>query len=153
MNNIHVTLENEIVDLLALSDEDFVKYQKFLEAYKQNTPVSEYLNLVNQHFGTVTKDIFYSDLYRAAQDLEYRLRIKQGVLKPSNGDQPEQEPDQKDEFVTASEAAKRKDVSVAAIIKAVQNGRIAGHKNGQWNVSVRSLEKYSPDPARQHYVK
>lgn len=150
MNNIHVTLDNNIIDLLALSDNDFSFYQHCLNAYKQNIPIAEYLQMVKDYFGMITKETFNSPTYQAVQDLEYRLRIKQRMLNPSDGDDTSQEPDQNDKFITASEAASRKGVSVTAIIKAVKRGRIAGHKNGQWNISIRSLEQYSPDPTRQH---
>lgn len=99
----------------------------------------------------VTKEIFNSPLYQAVQDLEYRLRIKQGLMKPANPEYADIEPAQQDEYVSANEAGKRKGISTTAIIKALRRGDIAGHqeKNGRWRISVRSLEQYTPNPIRQ----
>lgn len=156
--NIHITLNGDIIDLLALDDEQFGFYHQCLQAYKINTPVKDYLKLMQSSDNPmmrgnrmVTKEIFNSPLYQAVQDLEYRLRIKQGLMKPANPEYADIEPDQQDKYVSANEAGKRKGVSTTAIIKALRRGDIAGHqeKNGRWRISVRSLKQYTPNPIRQ----
>lgn len=156
--NIHVTLNGDIIDLLALDDEQFGFYHQCLQAYKINTPVKDYLKLMQSPDNPmmkgnrmITKDIFNSPLYQAVQDLEYRLRIKQGLMKPANPEYANIEPAQQDEYVSANEAAKRKGVSATAIIKALQRGALAGHQeeSGRWKISLKSLEQYTPNPIRQ----
>lgn len=155
---IHITLNGDIIDLLAFDDEQFGFYHQCLNAYRQNVSIDEFLKLMQDPSNPmmkgktmITKEIFNSSLYKAVQDLEFRLRIKQGLMKPANPEYAEIEPAQQDEFLSANAAGKEAGVSATAIIKAVQEGRIAGHqeKNGRWKISRKSLEQYSPDPVRQ----
>lgn len=152
--DIHVTLDGSVIDLHSLSDEEYAFYTECLSAYKTNMPRGDYLRLIQNPSNPVmkgsqmvTREITKTPLYRAVEDIEYRLAIRQDKAEPSPNDLVDEEPAQRDRFLSASEAAKQKGVSVTAIIKAVKDGRIAAHQEkdrGQWKVSERSLSKYSP---------
>lgn len=152
MYDIHVTLDGNVIDLHNLTDDEFAFYNQCLTAYKSNIPRAEFLKLMQDpgnplmkgnHF--ITKKIAQTDLYQAVQDLEDRLAIAQGKRAPNPGDLVDEEPAQKDEFVTANTAAQKAGVSATAIIKAIREGRLAGHREterGYWKVSMRSLANY-----------
>ncbi|SMO92773.1 helix-turn-helix domain-containing protein [Melghirimyces algeriensis] len=154
MYDIHVTLDGNVIDLHQLTDTEFAFYTECLSAYKTNMPRADYLRLIQtpdnplmKGSRVVTREIANTPLYQVVEDIEYRLAIAQGKASPSHGDLVDEEPAQKDRFLSASEAAKQSDVSTTAVIKAVREGRIAGHQEknrGQWKVSERSLANYSP---------
>lgn len=155
--SIHITLDGTIIDVMGFSDEGFGFYQECLQSYQQNIPVADYLKLMQSDnpmmkgHQRITKAVFTSSLFQAVQDLEFRLRINQGMMRAANPSYADMEPNQNDHFYTASEACEAVGVSKTGIIKAIRNGRLAGHQsdNGRWNVSARSLEQYEPDEVRQ----
>lgn len=152
MYDIHVMLDGTVIDLHTFSDEEYGFYIQCLNAYKANMLRAEFLKLMQDPNNPmmkgskfITKEIAKSDLYKAVQDLEERLAIAQGKMSPNPGDLVDEEPAQKDEFITANVAAQEAGVSATAIIKAIKNKRLAGHqekKRGYWNVSVRDLANY-----------
>lgn len=157
--NIHITLNGEVIDLHAFSDEQFGFYHQCWQAYQRSVPVDDYVQLMQkpenpmmQGNAMITKVIFGSPLYKAVQDLEFRLRIKHGLMKPAKPEFADMEPAQEDDMLSANAAAKVKGVSTTAIIKAANEGRLAGHQeaNGRWKISAMSLEAYQPDAARMN---
>lgn len=163
MHNIHVTRKGEVIDLLALSDEEFAFYNECLQKYRENVDTGHYLRLI-QHPGNVlmkgsrfvTKEIAYSNLGRAVWDLYYRLAIRQGEMAAGESSTHiDEEPAQEDDFVSTTEAANKAGVNVQAIHEAIKRGALAAHQeeNGRWKISARSLAQYKPDPVRQAAAK
>lgn len=154
--DIHIRLDGDIIDLLALPDDEYGFYSQCLTAYRNNMAYGEYLKMVQDPGNpmmkgnvAMTKGIYESPLCRAVWDLGYRLAIKQGEMAPE-GDFVDIDPAQPETFVNASEAGERIGMTKAGVIAAVKSGRIAGHQKGsRWNISVRSLDQYKPHRARQ----
>jgi len=163
LHNIHVTRKGEVIDLLALNDDEFAFYNECLQAYRENLDTAYYLRLIQapnnplmKGSRMVTKEIAYSPLGRAVWDLYYRLAIRKGEMAAGQtSTHINEEPAQEDDFVTTQEAADRAGVTVQAIHEAIKRGDLAAHQeeNGRWKVSVRSLDQYTPDPVRQAAAK
>jgi hypothetical protein len=155
--DIHIRLDGDIIDLLALSDDQYKFYQKCLLAFRQNTPYDEYLKVIQDENNVLLKNMtlkeaFQTPLGKAVVDLGDRLAIQQG-LKPS----PDTEfvnidPCQAEEYVTSGGAAKMKGMTVPSINTACHKGKLAAHqnpKNGRWSISKRALERYEVHKSRQ----
>ncbi|QKG84880.1 helix-turn-helix domain-containing protein [Kroppenstedtia pulmonis] len=153
MHDIHITLDGRIVDLHILSEREYAFYRECLSAYKTNMPRGDYLRLMQSPSNplmegkrAITREIAKKPLFHVVEDLEYRLAIRQKIMTPKPDSLVNQEPAQRDRFLSVSEAAKVIDVSITDILKAIKEGKIASHRDkngGNWKVSKRSLEKYS----------
>lgn len=148
MVDIHITINDDIIDLHTLTDEEFAFYMDCLMKYKANIPHSEFLKLLQapevMKGNKITRETVESNLFRAIQDLEHRLAVRQGII---SGEIPQEEPAQKAEYVSAYKAAQMKNATVTGIVRAVREGRLAGHqdkKRGHWKIPVRALQNYTP---------
>lgn len=87
----------------------------------------------------VTREVHRSPLFRVAEDIVYRVGIRQGVVAPNEDD--EMVPT--DGIVSVSEAAQRLGITRSAIVKAAQKGRLKGKRIGRtWALLRRSVESY-----------
>lgn len=146
--DIHVTIDGEVIDLHSLTDEEFAFYMNALMKYKENIPHNEFLKLLQSpevvKGKKITREVTKSNLFRAIQDLEHRLAIRQGIV---SGEVSQEEPAQKAEYVSAYKAAQMKNATITGIVRAVREGRLAGHqdkKRGHWKIPTKALEKYTP---------
>lgn len=153
--DIHIRIDGEIVDLLALSDEEYAFYQKCLLAFRQNIPYDEYLKIIQEQDSillknTPIKKAYQKPLGKAVLDLGDRLAIQQGLKQPP-AEYVNNDPCQEEEYISASEAARIKGMKQPSIVAACQKGKIAAHKgsNGRWHISVRSLQRYEVNKTRQ----
>jgi len=87
----------------------------------------------------VTRDVRKTPLFRVAEDVAYRVGIRQGVMAPNEDDDlvPTEG------IMSVSEAAEELGISRSAVVKAAQTGRLKGRKIGRtWALVKRSVESY-----------
>jgi hypothetical protein len=156
----YTTLDGLVLDLTNLTDEERDYFDRSYEAYHADISWGRFNNLVagprnplvRAAGGRVTHAVWDHPLYQALRDLDDRLGIRLGEVAPSEGDDLDSDP-LVDEFVSVAEAARRQGVTVKAAHKAIERGDIVagpampGGKRMQ--VSVNSLARWTPDPARQ----
>jgi hypothetical protein len=143
--DIHIKINGDIIDLHSLKEEEYKKYMKAYSAFMKNLETKDFKSLIIEFFPVSDK------LGEALFDLEERLAIRRGEKEPPEG-YTEFDPCQKEEYVNASEAARRKGLTMPPIVHACKRGRIAAHqdkRNGRWKISERSLERYSVDRTNQ----
>ncbi|MCX6020338.1 MAG: hypothetical protein NTZ05_01145, partial [Chloroflexi bacterium] len=102
--------------------------------------------------GMVTAEIYSTPFFRSLRDLAHRLAIAQHAERPSSGDDAERDP-VADEWLPAAEAAEMKGVALSGLHAAIQRGDVLARPTrpgGKWLlVSRRSLDRWTPNPARQ----
>ncbi len=87
----------------------------------------------------VTREVHRTPLFRVAEDIAYRVGIRQGVLAPNEGD----ELSLIEGIMSVSEAAEDLGITRSAVVKAAQAGRLKGKKIGRtWALLRRSVESY-----------
>ncbi len=87
----------------------------------------------------VTTEIHRTPLFRVAEDIAYRVGIRQGVLAPNDDD----ELVPIEGIMSVTEAAKDLGISRSAVVKATRAGRLKGKKIGRtWALLRRSVESY-----------
>ena len=137
MVDIHITINDDIIDLHTLTDEEFAFYMDCLMKYKANIPHSEFLKLLQ------APEVMKGNKI-TRETVESNLAVRQGII---SGEIPQEEPAQKAEYVSAYKAAQMKNATVTGIVRAVREGRLAGHqdkKRGHWKIPVRALQNYTP---------
>lgn len=151
MYTIHVTRQEQYIDLLAFTEEEYGFYTRCLTAYEANTPFNEYINLIQSRYPLLedeqsTIQAYPAPLFTAVWDLLIRLAVRQGMIAKEPRTYPEGKPAVRDTFLPVHEAASQASVTELFILDAIRQGRLAGHQedNGQWVVSLRSLSGYFP---------
>lgn len=142
-----------MLDLSGLSAEERAFFYRCVAAYRAGAAWAAFMNLVRgmenpllrATGGVTTQAVYAHPLYRAVRDLEDRLGIQQGFL---TWDAPLVDPLQ-DEWVPVSQAAKQKGVSVQAIHLAIGRGELIARGTTRKEVSLHSLERWTPNAARQ----
>ena len=150
------TLDNAVLDLSALTGAERAHFDRCYVAYRQGRPWATFANeLVYGQQNpllagdrAVSRAVYSHLLFRALQDLEFRLRIRQGDLAPAEGDDIETDPIT-DAEVPVSEAAREKGVTANAIYLAIERGDLLGTKDRPARVSRRSLARWTPNVVRQ----
>lgn len=93
----------------------------------------------------VTREVHRTPVFRVAEDIAYRVGIRQGVLAPNEDD----ELVPIEGIMSVSEAAEELGITRSAVVKAAQAGRIMGKKIGRtWALLRRSVESYEVAPHR-----
>lgn len=153
------TLEGATHDLDTLTPEETTCLSELLLAYAQNCRYWDFFMLVVRPGGQVLKgkpmvtaEAAGTTLFKIAEDLRYRLGIRQGEVGPDPGDDPNTEPLSPDEWVPLEEAARLKKVTSMGIRKAIERGNLLSRSNpgerGVW-ISRTSLDAYQPLAGRQ----
>ncbi|MEX0783794.1 MAG: hypothetical protein WD557_14210 [Dehalococcoidia bacterium] len=152
----YLTLDGEVLGLSRLDPSQRALLAEASAAFQRNMPWSEFANHYVDGPGNpllevgfrVTRDVARHPLFVALRDMEDRLGIKQGRLKPRTGDDPAIDPF-KDEFLTIAEAAELKGVSLRAVYKAVDRGALVTTDGRPTCVSVNSLHTWDVNAARR----
>ncbi len=152
----YTTLDNDVLDLSALTAAERAHFDRCYVAHRQGRPWAAFANELvygpqNPLLAggaTVSRAVYSHPLFRALQDLEFRLRIRQGDLAPAEGDDIDADPIT-DAEVAISEAAKEKGVSTTAVYLAIERGDLLGTKDRPARVSRRSLDRWTPNVVRQ----
>ena len=98
-------------------------------------------------WGFVDRALFTSPLFRAVQDLEFRIGIRCQMVGPSPGDDVEADP-LRDGSLSVVDVAERKGVSVRAVHKAIARGDLVAHGRPA-SISERSAEAWAISHGRQ----
>ena len=157
----YTTLDGRVLDLSGLTDIEQQHLQRCIEAYRQGMDWDQFMQLVDTPEnplvrtvgrGWVTREVAARPMYQAISDMAYRLAIRQGYMAPSENDDVDSDPFA-DEWISTTEAAKRKGVSLVALHKAINRGDVIARRatpgGGRIEVSARSLEQWKVDRARQ----
>ncbi len=152
----YLTLDGRVLDLSGLSDEERRFFGECLERRRAGLAWSEFSlfaqgsrNPLVVRAGRVTPEVWAHPLFQAVRDLEDRLGIEQGFLRPGPDDDPSTDP-LADEWVPSARAAEAKGVTLPGLHKAVKRGDLVGRvERGRLEVSRRSLERWTPDRVRQ----
>ncbi|MBI2171257.1 MAG: hypothetical protein HYU30_04445 [Chloroflexi bacterium] len=154
------TLERKVLDLINLTDEEMVFLTVALTAYKENMSWERFSDLVAGRVnplvaaagGRVNEAVWGHPLFQAARDMEDRLGLRQGMLAPEEGCNPDADPFE-DQWLPAAPAAQSKGVTVAGLHRAIKRGQVIARpaKPGGRRivVSANSLRAWTPDPVRQ----
>ncbi|MFN0145608.1 MAG: hypothetical protein ACKVT1_03795 [Dehalococcoidia bacterium] len=147
MLKTYVTLDNEVLDLSALTEEEAGHLDRGWNAFLARAGYWEVQKITKPAGGFVSRSHFESPLGQALQDIEYRAGIRSGTLGAEPGDDIDADPF-RDEAVSVPEAAAAKGVTVRAVHKAIERGDlIAFGRPAQ--VSRRSLESWAVSRGRQ----
>lgn len=157
--DIHITIDGRVIDLNGFFKEEMKNYSQCLLIYQSKTQASKLLDFIQKNIDFLTDN---EDLYKAIYDLYERLAIDQKLTSPpSDTKWLNISPTHRDEYINASEAAKRKNVKPPSITLAAQNGKIAGHKlkqgklipknepGGRWKLSLKSVDQYKVNTINQ----
>lgn len=158
--DIHVCIDGKIIDLKGFFSEEMSCYIECLKKYNDKINSTELISYFqSQYIELLMKN---SELNKTIQDFYSRLSIEQKKQEPpTDKTYLNQNPVQPDEFISANEAARRKDVSLTSIRAAIESGKISGHRErkgvlltknqagGQWKLSTRSVEQYNVNVNRK----
>jgi hypothetical protein len=156
----YTTLDGRVLVLTDLGGEGAAFFDRCITAYRDGVSWEMMSRLVESSDnpllratgGRVNGAVWDHPLYQAVRDLEDRVGIAQGSIRPAPGDCPELDP-LVDEWVPATEAAARKGVTLPGLHKAIKRGDVAARPSGAGRsrlvVSVRSLAGWSPNRVRQ----
>lgn len=152
----YTSLDGIVLDLARLSELE----RRFLErahaAYKAGVTWAEFANSytngpdnpVLERGRRVSRAVAETPLYQAIRDLEDRVGIACGKLRPSMGDHIARDPFD-DSFVTIAHAATQKGVSVQAVHKAIGRRTLVATNDRPARVSQNSLDRWSVNGLRQ----
>lgn len=156
----YLTLDGRVLDLRGLPAEHQRFLDRVLELYRARAPHAQADSLIHSMenpllvptHGVVTREVYGHPLYIAVRDLVDRLGILQGELGAAPGDDAGQDP-AADEWLTVSEAAELKGVTVPGLHEAIRRGDVLAKpkvKGSKYLVVSRfSLEAYQPSAVRQ----
>ena len=155
----YTTLNGEVLDLTALTEEQQEYLDQVIAAYRRDMPYVAFTALTSgpanpliREAGRITQAVLAHSLYRAVYDLENRLGIRQGEIAASPDDDLERDP-LADEWVPAVEAQRRKGVALSGLHQAIRRGQViarAAKPGGKrLVVSVNSLARWQPMRSRQ----
>ena len=139
-------LDGEVADLGKLPKEDLAF---LLDLQRRAMDDEDYFELERAVCGPgayplkgsprVTSAVHRTPLFRAAEDVAYRVGIRQGVIAPNEDD--EMVPTEA--IMSVSEAAEELGITRSAVAKAAQSGRLRGKKIGNaWALLKRSVRSY-----------
>ena len=139
-------LDGDVIDLGMLPREDLAF---LLDLQRRAMEDEDYFDLERAVCGPgaypladsprVTREVHRTALFRVAEDIAYRVGIRQGVLAPNDDD----ELVPTEGIMSVSEAADELGISRSAVAKAAQVGRIKGKKIGRtWALLKRSVNSY-----------
>lgn len=157
----YTTINGDVLDLRGITDAERAFLDRLTALYRAGKlSWGKFSNLVmgpdnpTLDQGRVTQATWDNPMYQAARDLEHRVGLRSGSLNP-RGLSPDllvRNPFD-DAWLTVTEAAIEKRVTVQGIHKAIGRGalvarpRLAG--GTQLVVSSRSLERWQPSRSRQ----
>ncbi|HEY3363975.1 MAG TPA: hypothetical protein VGK74_02830 [Symbiobacteriaceae bacterium] len=149
----YTTIDGTVLGLGELVPEEATYFDRCVAAYRAGTAWTAFMSMVRgvenpllrATGGIITQAVYDAPLFRAVHDLEDRLGIAQGALR---WDAPLLDP-LTDEWITVSQAAEVKGVSVQAIHGAIGRGELVATGTTRKQVSKRSLDAWSPVAIRQ----
>lgn len=150
------TLEGELLDLTELPPQEAAFVNEMLDKLRARMPYREFSALVYgprnpvlAHGHRVTREVAANPVYRAVRDMEDRLAIIHGELRPGPNDLPADTDPVTDSWVPFAKAAEEKGITVSALRLAVERGDVIGTTSRPRLVSARSLARWSVDRVRQ----
>ncbi|MEX0781831.1 MAG: hypothetical protein WD557_04210 [Dehalococcoidia bacterium] len=154
--NTYTTLDGDVLDLKGLLDPHREFLDRAYRSYQVGMDWSEFANAytngaenpVLEPGRRVTRAVAETPLYRALRDLEDRVGIASGRLRPSPADAIERDPFD-DALIPIAEAAKQKGVTVQAVHKAIERQSIVATRERPACVSQNSLDRWSVNETRR----
>ena len=139
-------LDGAKVDLGGLPGEDLVF---LLDLQRRAMAEEDYFELERRVCGPgayplkgsarVTSEVHATPLFRVAEDVAFRVGIRQGFLAPDRGG----ELVPAEGILSVTEAAQELGISRSAVVKAAQAGRLQGKRIGRtWALLRRSVAAY-----------
>jgi hypothetical protein len=161
----YTTLSGEVLNLMGLLAEELAYLERCLAAYRSGVSSAEMRELVwtaqnpalrpdpdSPTVGVVTREAYNSPLFRALRDLQDRVDIQAGNVLAMPGDLVDADP-VADDWVPTSEAAERLGITMPAIHKAHNAGRLVAKPAREGGkhlvISVNSLRSYQLDERRR----
>lgn len=150
----YLTLDGDVLDLTAITAAEAAFLEEAVARWRRQGPWREFArwaeeaNPVLEAGRRVTRQVIEHTTYRVARDLEDRLAIAQGALRPEPGDDLERSPVD-DALVPVSEVAERQGVSLKSVYKAIERGELVATDSRPTLVSERSLARWKVDEGRQ----
>lgn len=153
-------MDGEVLDLGGLSGELVAHVRRSYDAWRSGATGKEMhaLAYTVEHpllrptAGVVTPPVWEHPAFRATRDLYFRAEIRDGKMRPNNGDDISADP-LDDEWVPSVEAARRKGVALPTIHGAIERGALVAKTEGDGRkhvmVSRNSLERWQPNAVRQ----
>lgn len=155
----YATIDGRFLDLTHLTDVERAYLDRCVGEYRDGIDAATFNNrfvaglehpLLRETNGWITRQVWDHPLYQAVRDLGARLGIIQGHLAPEGDFETDPIADQ---WLSTSEAARQKGVSVSALHKAIERGDLIARPakpGGSWLVvSANSLARWAPNPVRQ----
>ncbi|HEY5476161.1 MAG TPA: hypothetical protein VIK11_05520 [Tepidiformaceae bacterium] len=153
----YTTLDGDTLDLSALTAPEAeylgvlkVAFEAGMEWASFNRLVHGDRNPILEPGHRVTSAVASHPIFRAAQDMEDRLGIRQGEIGAEPGDEEQLARDPfSDEWLTIAEAAVAKAVTVQGVYKAIERGELIATQGRPVRVSLRSLGHWQVMDVRQ----
>lgn len=153
----YTALDGHVLDVSRLDEQEAAFLDRLLQLYRDGrTGWHDIANIVTgpdnpslEPGARVTAAVQARPLYRAARDIEDRVGIRDGKLRPGPDDDVDTDPTA-DTSVTVAEAAKARAVSPRAIYSAVERGELVSPAGpGPARISARSLARWAPNEIRR----
>lgn len=166
MLETYTKLDGTVINLMDMPEEHKAFLQRCLEKYRAGASSQELAELVwslenpvlqprpDNHptRGLVTREAYYTPLFQAVRDLLFRAEIRERLVEPEPGDLVDRDP-VSDEWVPTTEAARELGISLPAVHKAIDTGRLIAKpaKEGGKHkvVSRNSIRSYHIDVTRR----
>lgn len=144
----YTTLDGEVLDLTGLDDAERAFIESMIADYRGGADWGAFArrasgdeNPALEPGARVTRAVLNNPLFRAVDDMEGRLAIAQGILRPGAHDDPSLEPFE-DDWVSVYAAAADLGITAKAAYKAIDRGDLVANKDRPARVSRRSVDRY-----------
>lgn len=150
----YTTANGEVLDLGQMTADEERYFARALAAYRAEAPWAEFAQLTQGaenpalDQGRMTQASFENAMFQAIFDMETRLMVRQGRLRPSPGWDVERDPFA-DEEISIVEAAREKGVARQTLYTAIATGDLVGTRERPARVSRNSLASWRPQRARR----
>ncbi len=144
----YITMDGEVIDLQTLTPPERRFLEKMVQLYSAAAPWGDFARLASGEQNpvlepgcVVTRAVAAHPLYRVVDDMENRLAIQQGVLRPGAGHDPNTDPFA-DSYTGVYEAAEQLGVTHKAVYSAIERGDLVALRERPARVSKASLDRY-----------
>lgn len=149
----YTEMNGQVLELSGLSRAESAYFEQALTAFRARVPWSDFCKITQAaenpalEAGRVTNRSIESPLFLAILDMECRLGVEQGFLRPSPG-ASDSDP-LADEEISIADAAKATGVSRQTLYTAVESGELIGTRERPARISRNSLSRWQPRRTRQ----
>lgn len=145
--------DGKVLDLSGLAENELAYFERALAAYRTAVPWFEFCQFTQSaenpalERGRATIRSIEHPLFLAILDMEGRLGVKQGYLRPAPGHAIERDP-LADAEVSIIDAAREKGVSRQTLYVAIAEGTLVGTKVRPARISKNTLVHWRPQRVR-----